>query len=296
MRDPQHPLTVVICTHNRATDLALTLSGLRDFPCREVIVVDNGSTDGTATLLRSRADVHWLRLVENVGVPGFAAGVRRATSPYVLLLDDDAVPRPDVAERVVRAFDADPKLTAIACHIITVDGAVVTDRWPEHPLLFWGCGAGIRASVADSFHPMFYPRLFLHGTELDLCIRLYAADGRVDYDPLAVVVHRLSAANRSRQRRLRTVTYASARFPWDHFRLRTAPLASIRALRSRAAQIRSANGAIAWLQGIADLVRDVPDIMTRRQVVPRWVEDAYLAGVWEYQRPGTPRFPRGMDL
>ncbi|MCW2934351.1 MAG: glycosyl transferase, family 2 [Actinomycetia bacterium] len=296
MKDSLHPLTVVICTYNRAADLALTLSALRDFPCREVIVVDNGSTDDTAALLRSRPDVRWLRLAENVGVPGFAAGVGQATTPYVLLLDDDAIPRPDVAERLVRAFDADPALAAIACHIVTGDGAVVTGRWPAHPLLFWGCGAGVRTSVATSFRPMFYPRLRLHGTELDLCIRIYAADARVDYDPLAVVVHRFSATNRSTQRRLRTVTYASARFPWDHFRLQAAPLASIRALRSRAAAIRSASGAIGWLQGIADLARDVPDVIARRHVVPRWVEDAYLAGVWEYQRPGTPRIPRGVDL
>jgi GT2 family glycosyltransferase len=296
VNDPLHPLSVVICTYNRAADLAQTLDGLRDFPCREVIVVDNGSTDGTAGLLRSRAGVRWLRLPANVGVPGFAAGVRQAATPYALLLDDDALPRPDVAGRLVGAFGADPALTAVACHVVTPDGSAVTDRWPRHPLLFWGCGAGIRTSVARSHQPMFYPRLRLHGTELDLCVRIYAAGGRVDYDPQAVVVHRFSAANRTTQRRLRTVTYASARFPWDHFRLRAAPLASARALRSRAAQIRSARGALGWLQGIADLARDVPDVIARRQVVPRWVEDAYLAGVWEYQRPGTPRVPRGVDL
>lgn len=294
MRDSRHPLTVVICTCNRVADLALTLAGLRDFVCREVIVVDNGSTDGTAELLRSRNDVRGLRLEENLGVPGFAVGVQQAHSPYVLLLDDDAIPRPTVSERLVRIFDANPAVAVVACHIITADGDAVTEGWPEHPLLFWGCGAGIRKSVADTFGPMFYPRLRLHGTELDLCIRIYAAGQSVVYDPAAVVVHRFSSTNRSDQRRLRTVTYASARFPLDHFRLRKAPLASARALRSRACQIRSLHGLVGWMQGIAALVLDLPDIVARRRVVPRRVEDAYLAGVWEYQPVGTPRVARGM--
>lgn len=158
-------------------------------------------------------------------------------------------------------------------------------------MLFWGCGAGIRVAAIGDTRQMFYPKLRLHGTELDLCIRLYSQGYRVDYDSTALVVHRFSGTNRSHARRMRTVTYASIRFAWDHFSWRAATLAAFRAATSR--RLQSVEALRGWLWGLADVLADVPDIRRRRSVVSAQVEEAYLSAVWEYQPRGTPRIPKG---
>lgn len=290
--DPRDVLTVVICTYNRRADLHYTLDRLVDFPCHEIVVVDNATNDGTGELLAGYARVRAVRTRWNMGVPGFALGAYAAATPYVLLLDDDALPAPDVAQRVVDRFETDDAVAAIACHIVTPAGVVVTANWPDHPVLFWGCGAGIRVAVARQLAPMFYPKLRLHGTELDYCIRLYDRGFRVDYDAEAVVVHRFSTTNRTRSRRMRTVTYASVRFAWDHFRFRSAVKASARAVTSR--RLDSPVVAWGWVRGIVDVVGDIPDIRRRRRVVSRMVEQDYLQAVWEYQPRHSVREARGV--
>lgn len=284
-------LTIVICTFNRANDLRVTLDALVELDWYEVIVVDNASTDGTADLLEDYRWVSVIRNRTNIGVPGFATGVAAASTPYVMLLDDDAIPDPDVGARLVERFDRDPRLAAIACHIETPDGTVVTHNWPSYPVLFWGCGAGIRVQSIERVGPMFYPRLRLHGTELDLCVRFYSAGLHVEYDAGSRVTHRFSDTNRSRSRRMRTVTYASVRFAWDHLSRSAALLATYRTLANR--RIDSLASLRGCLLGLMDLVADVGDIRVRRRVVPKHVEDAYLSAVWEYQPRRTPREPVG---
>jgi len=288
---PADLLTIVICTYNRARELRITLDALANLSWAEVIVVDNASSDGTRELL---SEYPWLTVIrsdENVGVPGFATGVAVASTPYVLLLDDDAVPYPNVMDRLVARFDSEARVGAVACHVVTPAGEVVTKDWPEHPVLFWGCGAGIRMDAVREVWPMFYPKLRLHGTELDLCIRLYSAGYRVDYDPEATIVHRFSVDNRCRRSRTRSVTYASVRFAWDYLSPRSAIRATLRALLFR--RIDTGEALIGWLLGIADVLLDLGDIRKRRQVVPRSVEDAYMASVWEYQPRRFPRRPVG---
>jgi GT2 family glycosyltransferase len=284
-------LTVVLCTHNRADDLRTTLDALDRVPCYEVIVVDNASTDHTADVLAERPGVRVVRHQANVGVPGFGSGVAASRTPYALLLDDDAIPDPDVPRKLVSTFREQPDVAAIACQVVTPDGTVVTKDWPEQPVLFWGCGAGVRRAAVLGQGPMYYPKLRLHGTELDLCIRLYSRGHLVAYDQTARIVHRFSETNRSRERRVRTVTYASIRFAWDHLSWRSAIRASARAARS--GRVDSPKAFKGWLLGLFDILVDLPDIARRRCVVPRIVEDAYMNAVWEYQPRGAPRVPLG---
>jgi GT2 family glycosyltransferase len=293
-RDADELLTIVICTHNRADDLRVTLEAIQLMKWAEVIVVDNSSSDATRDLL---FNFPWTTVIhnnENVGVPGFSIGVAAASTPYVLLLDDDAIPDPSVPDLIVARFEREPKAAAIACHVVSTSGVVVTRDWPDHPVLFWGCGAGVRVAAARRTEPMFYPKLRLHGTELDWCIRLYSAGYCVVYEAGACVTHRFSEVNRSPRRGRRSVTYGSIRFAWDHFSVGGALRATWRALFSR--RVNSVEALIGWLQGLGDVLKDLGDIRQRRSVVPRHVEDAYLASVWEYQPRGTPRHPRGFPL
>ncbi|VWB73907.1 glycosyltransferase [Burkholderia lata] len=94
-------VAAVVVTHNRPKLLAEVLDALRSQTRRldSIIVVDNASGAETSALLSGSEDIDVVRLEKNVGgAGGFSAGVQRAVSSgfdWVLLLDDDAVPRRD---------------------------------------------------------------------------------------------------------------------------------------------------------------------------------------------------------
>ncbi|MEA2125350.1 MAG: hypothetical protein QOI80_2132 [Solirubrobacteraceae bacterium] len=100
--------SVVICTYNRAPSLRVTLDALRwqTHPDFEVVVVNGPSDDGTAELLRERADavrvvdspLRRLSVSRNLGI-GAAAG------EIVAFIDDDAVPEPRWLEDLAAAYD-----------------------------------------------------------------------------------------------------------------------------------------------------------------------------------------------
>ncbi|GIG36083.1 glycosyltransferase family 2 protein [Cellulomonas pakistanensis] len=106
-------VSVVVVTWNgleltrRCLDsLARQDAGGRDV---EVVVVDNGSTDGTVAALRGRADVRVVALGRNTGFAGGVnAGVAASSGDVVVLLNNDAVAEPGFLDRLVAPFDADP--------------------------------------------------------------------------------------------------------------------------------------------------------------------------------------------
>lgn len=81
------PLSGVVITRNEADRIARCVGSMRDL-CREVIVLDSGSTDATATIARDLG-----ARVEQQAWQGFAAqknaAIAMASQPWVLLLDAD---------------------------------------------------------------------------------------------------------------------------------------------------------------------------------------------------------------
>jgi glycosyltransferase involved in cell wall biosynthesis len=106
------PLTVAICTHNRASYLALALQSLwvqtapaSDF---QVLVVDNASTDATPTVVElarsARPDIRYVR-EDKLGLSHARnRAIAETFTPCIAFLDDDAIAAPAWVERLVHCF------------------------------------------------------------------------------------------------------------------------------------------------------------------------------------------------
>ena len=109
-------VSVIIPTYNRGSALEVCLSAVTalDDSDYEVIVVDDGSTDGTEERVRTRfPGVRFFRLEENQG-PAAARnrGLREAAGGILAFTDDDCVPPRDWLRRHL-AHHRDPKVGAV---------------------------------------------------------------------------------------------------------------------------------------------------------------------------------------
>ena len=93
------PLVAVVVTYNRLEKLKKTLESILSEPCEAVIVVDNGSGDGTRSWLSDHADPRVLPVFANHnlgGAGGFELGLRealeRSAADWFVVMDDDARP------------------------------------------------------------------------------------------------------------------------------------------------------------------------------------------------------------
>ena len=116
------PMVSIICVTFNRRDLALRCleSCFRqDYPALEVIVLVNASNDGTDQAVRTKFPK--ARLIcthKNIGIfPALNVGIANATGYYVMNVDDDAhFIETNTITRLVRAFDQEPSLGAVACN------------------------------------------------------------------------------------------------------------------------------------------------------------------------------------
>lgn len=77
----------------------------------ELILVDNGSKDGTEEFFRSIQGAKVIRNAENLGVSkGWNQGMRLAAGEYILILNNDIIVGPDWLENMVRLAESDPSI------------------------------------------------------------------------------------------------------------------------------------------------------------------------------------------
>lgn len=122
-------LGAVVVTFNRLAQIRVTVDRLLDSPIDHLLVVDNGSTDGSRDWLAQRNDPR-LELIcteRNLGgAGGFALGVdqmtRRHDPDWLLLGDDDSRPEPGMIERFLHSDHGDWDAVAGAAYY--PDGAI----------------------------------------------------------------------------------------------------------------------------------------------------------------------------
>ena len=134
-------IAAVITTYNGATRgymleaIASVLS--QTMQPSEILVVDDGSTDGTAEYLRERfgGAVRVESLSKNAG-PSAARnhGIRVAACPLVAFLDDDDVWLPKrLEEQIAVMKEAGARMVFGRAELIDSRGTVLPDRWPTYP-------------------------------------------------------------------------------------------------------------------------------------------------------------------
>lgn len=128
----QAEVTILICTRNRSTTLRRTLGAVQAIvprtgePALQLVVVDNGSTDGTAQVVAEFAGqvpftVRYLFEPRPGKCGALNGALRQIGSKVILFTDDDVIPRPGWIERMTQPI-IEGRADAVAGTVIIPDG------------------------------------------------------------------------------------------------------------------------------------------------------------------------------
>ena len=197
----------------------------------EVVVVDNGSTDGSVEHLRR----HWpdVRLIVNPDNQGFCrannAAVRATDAPLLLLVNTDARLQPDNIAGLLRYFRDDPQAAVVGPRLTYADGTF--QRWTAGRLPglrslaafllgldrvgpWRGAGHYLGADTGEAFRPEWVSSavmavrrsaleevglldedIFVYMDDVDLCARVTAAGWHVWYAAETTAAHFMGASS-----------------------------------------------------------------------------------------------------
>lgn len=213
-------VSAVTVTWNSAAEIPGLLESLaaEGDAVSEVVVVDNGSTDGTEELVRAKCPS--AKLIRNGDNRGFAAaanqGLRAATGGYVLLLNPDVSFKPGFVKALRAVLESDSTAGAVAPKLVRPDGGLIDsaglvmhknrkalDRGREERdngqydtkcRVFGPCGAAalLRRAMLDDVTvngEVFDETFFSYKEDIDLAWRMNLMGWKTLYAPDAVAEH-----------------------------------------------------------------------------------------------------------
>jgi len=195
-------VSVVVCTYNGECTLRSCLDGIEalDYPDYETIVVNDGSTDDSASIA-AEYDVTLLNQ-ENRGLSAARnVGMSAATGKIVAYIDDDAQPDPDWLRHLAFAFHTTDHAAVGGPNIPPPgDGdrgecirnapggpvhVLLSDREAEH---LPGCNLAVRKDCLEVIGG-FDERFRVAGDDVDLCWRLQQEGWTLGFSAGAMVLH-----------------------------------------------------------------------------------------------------------
>ncbi len=224
---PRAEVAVAVVSYNTREVLRACLASVMADAPGEVLVVDNGSTDGSVEMVRTAFPT--VRLIEDPSNPGYGAGANHAFAatrgPYVLLLNSDTV-LPAGALAALHAYaEAHPRAGIVgprlrnadgslqrSCYAFPSAGFLLVEYSPLHALarrvpalrrrflldwahdapraVPWVVGAALlfRRAALDAVGG-FDPHYHMYAEEVDLAHRMAAAGWETHFAPVADVTH-----------------------------------------------------------------------------------------------------------
>jgi GT2 family glycosyltransferase len=224
-------IAIVVLNWNGIKDTIPCMESLFaiDYPYCDIILVDNGSTDGSPALLQERFPrVHHISLPVNQGFaggnnPGITSALERGAE-YVVLLNNDTVVASDLLHRFLDGFNKEPRAGILGARIYLFDQRDTLDHlggiWikskaqvqlvglreketlpvPDTLLpLDYVCGACmiIKRSVFEAIG-LLEPRFFLYWEENDFCLRAQRAGFLTFSCPTAHIWHKVAASSKGK--------------------------------------------------------------------------------------------------
>lgn len=209
--------SIVIPVYNKAHLTRQCLDRILSEPPKypfEIIVVDDGSRDGTPNLLAGYGDR--IRVVTHPSNKGFATtcndGAAAAAGEYLVFLNNDTIPFPGWLDVLVEYIQANPQVGIVGSKLLFPDGtiqhagvAICQDFWPRH--IYGGLSADhpavnkARRMQAVTGACMLLPRelflrvggfdtVFINSYEdIDLCLRIGALGYEVHFCPQSKLIH-----------------------------------------------------------------------------------------------------------
>jgi len=222
--------SVVIVTRNRKEDVRVSLGGYlrQTHEDKEIIVVDNESTDGTREMMNNEyPDIQYLWLPDNFDIRSINIGIEMSTGDVIWRTDSDSHPESEFAfEEVAKILDSNPNIDVIATEDIEVRKG--NQPWEWYPLqidktkipsegfkanFFPGTGAAIKREVYDKIGG-FWEFGF---EELDFCTRAIIAGFNVRYFPNIRTLHYASPQDRDNPNRWVKASKQYIRYNWRYF-------------------------------------------------------------------------------
>ncbi|MBQ7920144.1 MAG: glycosyltransferase family 2 protein [Lachnospiraceae bacterium] len=223
-------VTVVIPNWNgskyleKCLDALLTQQGVFD-----VIVVDNGSTDGSVEILANKyPTVKTILLKENTGFcHACNVGIEASDTPYVILLNNDTEVQPGFVENLVKAIEADERIFSVSAQMLQIQNPELIDSAGDmYTLMGWGysrgkgkpaknydkpvkifsaCGGAAiyRKSILDKIG-LLDENHFAYLEDMDLGYRARIYGYTNMYESTAKVIHAGSASSGSRYNEFKT--------------------------------------------------------------------------------------------
>lgn len=279
-------VSVISVSYNSAAVLGGMLASIP--PSATTIIVDNNSSDASASLADDHADTV-LRLTENQGFGRACnAGAAVARTDYLLFLNPDTVAEPGAIAELVRVMDARPDASACNPKMFEEDGRPHFKRrsillapgqaeprgWPADTravCILSGAALFVRRAAFEAVGG-FDPDIFLYHEDDDLALRLRAACGPLLFVATAEVKHLGGASTERSPQSAAFKAYHLARSRVYALAKHGRPMPFARSLMA------------AVLKCLSPFV-----ILSRRK---RAQAGAFLRGVWSMRRGGPASWPR----
>lgn len=222
-------ISVIIITRDRKDDMIVTLNGYlkQKYQNKEIIVVDNGSTDGTREMMEKDFPyIKYLWLADNFDIRSINIGIEMSTGDIIWRTDSDSHPESENAfQQAVDIFNKYPEVDIICTDNVEVNQNYTVWEWYPLPIdrnnlsengyqanIFAGTGAAIRRKVYDKIGG-FWEFGF---EELDFCTRAIVAGFNVRYFPQIRTLHFASKSDRIHSNRWVKISKQFLRYSWKH--------------------------------------------------------------------------------